>query len=345
MDTEDYGQVKTKFKQALRLLAAGIVARLESRRATAKGDPYAYPIDGRFRHGLDLLADLYVHALPGGELGELGSWSESWAERVLLARPVSNWLPQAKGPYAEAMASDGLWQCGPFLIHENGVTVATDTCEELADFAGGRDIAGEVEENEAYAALISLSPEAYVELRRTVIEHAELSPADFSQVCLIAALAGHDKPTDVKAALGYVYVQSPDGSHRLTHGADLYIRQPGQLELQIAAHAQELELAAELWPHKDRYDIKVSFCDGEIWAIDAKTNRDPRVLASALEDERPFEEGGTARQLYVVPEQRVANRADYLKICRYALRNTGYECITDRELYKRMRRKQREVVK
>lgn len=39
---------------------------------------------------------------------------------------------------------------------------------------------------------------------------------------------------------------------------------------------------AELWPDRDKYDVKITLPDGQVWAIDAKTHRNPYMLKRAL---------------------------------------------------------------
>lgn len=61
-----------------------------------------------------------------------------------------------------------------------------------------------------------------------------------------------------------------------------YMCLPGQLELKIQKIAEKCGCGAELWPDRDKYDVKITLPDGQVWAIDAKTHRNPYMLKRAL---------------------------------------------------------------
>lgn len=73
-----------------------------------------------------------------------------------------------------------------------------------------------------------------------------------------------------------------DGNWRLRHGVMRYMCLPGQLELKIQKIAEKCGCGAELWPDRDKYDVKITLPDGQVWAIDAKTHRNPYMLKRAL---------------------------------------------------------------
>lgn len=62
-----------------------------------------------------------------------------------------------------------------------------------------------------------------------------------------------------------------------------YILAPGRPELALATALERLDLNVELWPGVDRYDLRVTFPRGEIWALDVKDWSNPVQLAAHLQ--------------------------------------------------------------
>ena len=114
---------------------------------------------------------------------------------------------------------------------------------------------------------------------------------------------------------------------------------PGKLELEIQAEAERYGNKTELWPEKDRYDIKIVFGDDEVWAVDAKTHRNPYTLAASIRHDNKFFSADADKRFYVVPKKHLETHADYCDICNAVLEGKNTKLITDTELYRMIRRK------
>lgn len=94
-------------------------------------------------------------------------------------------------------------------------------------------------------------------------------------------------------------------------GIRLFVSAPGRAELRIAAKLRRLGLAVELWPRFDAYDLRVSFPDGQVWAVDVKDWLNPFLLGRRV---KPFPaEPPWDFAYFVFPFERAAQRADYLQ--------------------------------
>jgi hypothetical protein len=100
--------------------------------------------------------------------------------------------------------------------------------------------------------------------------------------------------------------------YRLKGGVQLRTFIPGRVELALftfadSLHAQypEYMLPPERYPGLDTYDLRLSFADGDIWAVDAKDHRNPERLAKSIR--LPYGEGDLnySHCFYVIPDARV----------------------------------------
>lgn len=98
-----------------------------------------------------------------------------------------------------------------------------------------------------------------------------------------------------------------------------YMCLPGQLELKIQKIAEKCGCGAELWPDRDKYDVKITLPDGQVWAIDAKTHRNPYMLKKSIEKDYVFTHTKAQKVFYVVPDDCLTDYPDYCKICNDAL--------------------------
>lgn len=102
----------------------------------------------------------------------------------------------------------------------------------------------------------------------------------------------------------------------LKRGLRRFVAAPGRAELRLEMKLKKLGLAVELWPAFDRYDLRVSFSDGEVWAVDVKDWADPCLLARRIRAD-----GGTpiptspswTRAYFVFPDERKVERPDYVR--------------------------------
>lgn len=92
-----------------------------------------------------------------------------------------------------------------------------------------------------------------------------------------------------------------------------YIAAPGRAELRLAQQFLDLGLQVELWPVFDRYDLRVTFPDGIIWALDVKDWGNPFLLARSV-NRKPFPtDPPWHRAFFVFPDARHTQRSDYLR--------------------------------
>lgn len=76
------------------------------------------------------------------------------------------------------------------------------------------------------------------------------------------------------------------------------------------ARLSALGLEVQLWPGFDAYDLRVTFPDGYVWAIDVKDWKHPGLLgrsAKPVRLEPPYDES-----CWVVPREQVESHRDYL---------------------------------
>lgn len=102
----------------------------------------------------------------------------------------------------------------------------------------------------------------------------------------------------------------------LKRGLRRFIAAPGRAELRLEMKLKKLRLNVELWPAFDRYDLRVSFSDGEVWAVDVKDWADPGLLARRIraDGETPIPTTPSwTRAYFVFPDERKIERSDYVR--------------------------------
>lgn len=86
-----------------------------------------------------------------------------------------------------------------------------------------------------------------------------------------------------------------------------------------------------LYPGVDRYDIRLVFSDGEVWAIDVKDYRDPLALGKQIGSHpRPFDRDPRlrwSRTYYVVPDYREREHPGYREKAQREARLTRFRDI------------------
>jgi SOS-response transcriptional repressor LexA len=111
-----------------------------------------------------------------------------------------------------------------------------------------------------------------------------------------------------------------------------FVVAPGTYEVEAAKRLLALDLEVDLWPGYDRYDLRITFPDGTVWAVDVKDWRYAHLLATRL---RPLRgDGGYHydRAFYAVPDQRVRENATYLEYLRAATATQDFTVITLEQL-------------
>lgn len=102
-----------------------------------------------------------------------------------------------------------------------------------------------------------------------------------------------------------------------------YVTLPGKLECELRDHARGVGAEVVMWPHKDRYDLRVSLGELE-WRIDAKAWSSPDALGRALRGSEPAEPG----LIIVIPDYQRASRG----LLADMLSKSGYRVLTAQKL-------------
>lgn len=95
----------------------------------------------------------------------------------------------------------------------------------------------------------------------------------------------------------------------------------------------------------DKYDIKITFPNKEIWAIDAKAIREPYLLREKIRKDGGFPDGNYSRGFYVIPNKFAEERPDYLEIVNRELEKIGNKricCIRLLDLKKEIRERSKQ---
>jgi hypothetical protein len=108
-------------------------------------------------------------------------------------------------------------------------------------------------------------------------------------------------------------VKLPSESLKLKRGIERFWFYPGRAEIRLYEKLTELGLQVELYPACDRYDLRVTFADGRVWALDLKDYYNPYLLVKRLGDE-PIPSTPHWDEAYIViPNERKKERPAYLK--------------------------------
>lgn len=108
-------------------------------------------------------------------------------------------------------------------------------------------------------------------------------------------------------------IKLPQYVLKLRRGIERFWFYPGRAEVRLYERFVELGLEAELYPSCDCYDLRVTFPDGEVWAIDLKDYSNPYLLVKRLGDE-PIPSSPSWNSAYIViPNERKRDRPAYLK--------------------------------
>lgn len=93
-----------------------------------------------------------------------------------------------------------------------------------------------------------------------------------------------------------------------------FITLPGLAELRLANRLTKLGIQVDLWPDFDLYDLRITFPDGEMWAVDVKDWANPFLLARSV---KPIPQDSTwTRAYFVFPNERCQRKtgsSDYLR--------------------------------
>ncbi|GDY33652.1 restriction endonuclease-related protein [Gandjariella thermophila] len=120
-----------------------------------------------------------------------------------------------------------------------------------------------------------------------------------------------------------------------------FVSSPGRAELRLAEDLSKCGVTVDLWPNFDAYDLKITFTNGEVWAVDVKDWSNPVRLAQRL---GPIPRDPQWEQAFYVPARdAVAAAPGYLTTLRArsrgVLRGTGVQVISERGLVRKVRQR------
>lgn len=349
-----------------RMLYAIAVGLYEKEQSTQQ-----YPYSNKLIYGLNLLSAL---ALKNEQMQMLGQLHEAAFLEKYACRPVAAWFADWNKELVKDIDHFSLFRTGPLISIETGHRFRiTDEC---ADLCGNteNDLFKALEQNAVYQKMMELSAAEYTVVRKFIVMHPICTEAEIRKFKLTHSAEGvseilmmayepipencyqcpecgwtmrfhgyqacccnqncsihHPKPEQLA-------LLDTHGYYRLKHGVMRYMCIPGKLELEIQKKAEQFGFRTSLWPEYDRYDIRIELTDGSIWAVDAKTHRNPYMLARDIRTDGRFGTVTAARKVYVVPESVKQSYPDYCDICNAALIGCDAECMTDKELYRELRK-------
>lgn len=108
-------------------------------------------------------------------------------------------------------------------------------------------------------------------------------------------------------------VKLPSDCLKLKRGIERFWFYPGRAEIQLFKKLVDLGLEVELYPECDRYDLRIKFADGEVWALDLKDYSNPYLLVRNLGDEPIPSEPSWNVAYIAIPAERKKDRPAYLK--------------------------------
>jgi hypothetical protein len=112
-----------------------------------------------------------------------------------------------------------------------------------------------------------------------------------------------------------------------------YIVAPGRYEVDTAARLRKLKsragaLVVDLWPSFDAYDLRITFPDQHVWAVDIKDWAFPTLLARALAELARDGDLAWDTAFYAIPDVRLERRPDYLTVLAAATPSRSFELCT-----------------
>lgn len=107
-------------------------------------------------------------------------------------------------------------------------------------------------------------------------------------------------------------LDSPYNHLRLKRGLQRFVSKPGMYEIILERKLQKLGLKADMWPNFDAYDLRISFPNGAVWAVDVKDRSNPYLLARNVSEFS--REPVWDKAYYVIPDYRKRHCKDFKKI-------------------------------
>lgn len=359
-----------KLKTAMGLITTG----LREKERGKKAEKYFY--SKKLIHGINIFQSLnYKYNPEGFDFNELHE--QAFLINYAM-RPVDQWFEGWENTEALKLEEQPFYYLGA-LIGDSGFQTfhVNDDCEDYIEYFEKKLIEG-IEQREVYDCLKVLSQEEYVVLRKYFIEHPIIRPQGLrmlkldhtaNEAALKAIENAYEEIFDdcyvcprcgwtlYKEKVGmrcqsrtcieanYIpgeleRIPAGAGMLRLKRGVMKYIAVPGKLELEIYNYCNKHNVRSELWPQMDTYDIRITFSNGEVWAIDAKAVKEPYFLKEKICEDGGFPNGDYTRGFYVIPDEYADARPDYLDIINRELEKRGQtkvRCIRERDLKKEIR--------
>lgn len=356
----------TKLKTAMQLITFGLC---EKDRNKEKGE---YFYSKRLIHGINIFQALnYKYHRENFDFSQL---HEQKFITEYAMKPVEKWFEGWKNTENLKLEEQDFFHMEALVddIGDNAFYV-NDCCEDYVQYYVERDIIAGIEQRAVYDCLKLLEQDDYVYLRKYFIQHPIADQGDLRRLrlrysqnktaldaienayeeikedCYICPVCGwtlmqiNNKMicqsrccTEKKRLSGELTkVERSSGKLRLKRGVMKYICVPGKLELDIMEYCQVQKVQSSLWPELDKYDVEITFDNGEIWAVDAKQVKNPYFLRTNIRNAGGFPEGNYKKAVYVVPDEVVKSDPDYIGIIEKELKRIGKNnifCVPLKEL-------------
>lgn len=292
----------------LTLLSTGLLRLIVSREKDASGNVYPESL----RRGLNRLA------VWGLEIGH--EFPSDFPDALRLARlPVREWPfpispPEVDGEQALLLQDEPTELCYELAVltgdveeelAERAVVIARDACHAAGDqtayirfrkFLIEHPVVTRGELVDAADGLPhevgALLYECYEPVPEAVFRDDSIHCCDFcgwtlqwttegalrcgSSVCL-KITSGFRHHARIKAAGAVSGLW-----RRVKPGIRRFVVAPGRGELRLAHRVVKMGVEVSLWPGFDAYDLRLTFPDGEVWAVDVKDWQNPFLLAHAV---------------------------------------------------------------
>ncbi len=329
----------TQHELTIHLIASGLV-RLSER--VQRGEPIAYPYPVALQQGLNrlLVACMQQGITPVQGISDLLDWCR---------RPIHSWglgLDHEEIDETDTLLDDQL----PTRVCEDWACASPDVEAELSEQRLMRSVLTTCRVANAQKAytefrklLISSPVLTLQELQQKrscpdlvlLAEHLREAYLEAPYSCLVddrfycCAICGNlllrmttglltcenERCRQVQTSVAQRSYGVEEGIFWLRRGLRRFVAAPGKCEMDLYDELmKEGELAVELWPMFDAYDLRLTFPDRDVWAIDMKDWANPFLLARRVE---PIPTNPAWTWAYFVfPDDRRSQRSDYVRAFR-----------------------------
>lgn len=125
---------------------------------------------------------------------------------------------------------------------------------------------------------------------------------------------------------------------RVKRGILRYVTRPGRWELNLEKYLIKLGLEVEMWPNLDCYDLRITFPDGETWAVDVKDWENPYRLARKIG--KVPDHPSWQKAFWVVPDYRGKPWPNYEQVFRdYGPKQENVIMLLEKKFRRRVEKK------